>query len=126
MLGFGAMGQFALGQVPIDPAYAPGVFVGDVAAFVRSQEKDRRKERDEEWLGEQDWKNARREAVARAVFGESEPILWTGRPATAPVTPQTMGLSQDIFQAQTKIRTLQEIAAEEEEERQLEKLLLEL
>lgn len=108
--------------------YQPFFNPADSDVFVKyyPQEKDRRKERDEEWLGEQDWKNARREAVARAVFGESEPILWTGRPATAPVTPQTMGLSQDIFQAQTKIRTLQEIAAEEEEERQLEKLLLDL
>lgn len=125
MLGFGAMGELALGQVPAFPSYGPGVFAGDVAAFTW-QEKDRRKERDEEWQGAQDWKNARRETIARAVFGESEPILWTGRPATAPVTPQTAGLSQDIFAAQTKIRTLQEIAAEEEEERQLEKLLLEL
>lgn len=126
MLGFGAMGQWALGQVPIDPAYGPGVFVGDVAAFVRRQEKDTRAERDKAWQEEGDAKAARRLQIAGAVFGESAPILWTGRPAKAAVTPQTMGLTQDIFTARTKIRTLNEIAEEEEMERQLEKLLLDL
>jgi hypothetical protein len=106
----------------------PFILASDNDVFVKyyRQEKDKRKERDEEWQGEQDWKNARRETIARAVFGESEPILWTGRPATAPVTPQTASLSKDIFAAQTRIRTLQEIADEEEEERQLERLLLDL
>lgn len=107
----------------------PFINPADSDVFVKyyPQEKDRRKQRDEEWEGEQDWKNARREAIAKAVFaGDLVEIEWTGRPAKAATTPQTAGLSRDIFQAQTKIRTLQEIAAEEEEERQLEKLLLDL
>lgn len=126
MLGFGAMGEFALGQVPIDPSYGPGVFVGDVAGFVRRQEKDTRKERDAGWQEENDAKAERRLQIAEAVFGDSTPILWTGRPATTAVTPQTMGLTQDIFAAKTKIRTLNEIAEEEEMEKQLEQLLLKL
>ena len=89
-------------------------------------EKDKRKERDQRWEEEEKLRIDRRTSIAEAVFGESAPILWTGDPAKAPVTPQTMGLTQDIFAAKTKIRTLQEIAAEEQEEAELERLLLKL
>lgn len=89
-------------------------------------EKDKRKERDQRWEEEEKLRIDRRTSIAEAVFGESAPILWTGVPAKAPVTPQTMGLTQDIFAAKTKIRTLQEIAAEEQEEAELERLLLKL
>ncbi|MBX2989458.1 MAG: hypothetical protein KF802_16335 [Bdellovibrionaceae bacterium] len=89
-------------------------------------EKDKRKERDQQWEEEEKLRIDRRNSIAEAVFGDSTPILWTGRPATTAVTPQTMGLTQDIFAAKTKIRTLNEIAEEEEMEKQLEQLLLKL
>lgn len=124
MLGFGAMGEFALGEVGIYPAFAPGVFVGDVAAFVKENER-KSKARDKEWERDDEVRVQRRYDLLKALDGPE--IEYAYKPSRGfKTTPQTMQLTQDMLGAKGKIaeRKLQEEI--EAEEAALERLLLEL
>ena len=124
MLGFGAMGEFALGQVPILPAYSPGVFIGDVAGFIKEQEK-RSRERDREWQRDDEIRVQRRYDLLTALAGPE--IEYSYRPQTKfASTPQTMGLTSDILGAKGKIKNYKLQKEIEAEEEALERLLMEL
>lgn len=104
------------------------VFVETNAERKRRVKLEKRvlKEQQEAWEAEKKWREDRRLAIAEAVIGPMVPIEWTGIPAKVASTPQTQGLTEAIFAAKTKIRTVNEIAEMEAEEAQLEKLLLDL
>ena len=124
MLGFGAIGELALGQVPILPAYAPGVFVGDVAAFVKEQER-KSKARDKEWKEQDEIRVQRRYDLLKAL--QPPEVEYNYKPAKGfKTTPQTMQLTQDMVSAKGKIQDYKLKQEIEAEGAALERLLLEL
>ncbi len=124
MLGFGAMGEFALGQIPILISYAPGTFVGDVGVFLKEQEERTARERkryeeDNRIIAD------RRADIERALDG---PPIEYKFPKQKPLyrAPNTMPLAGDVVRAQQLMAQVRNQRQEEEYERQLEKLLLDL
>lgn len=124
MLGFGAMGEFALGQVPILPAFSPGVFVGDVAVFLKEQEErsKRERERDE---AEYAFQRERRLDIERALDGPPIDYKWTKK-TNFYRSPNTLPLAADMVKAQGIMQQVMARRQAEEDEKQLERLLLDL
>ena len=124
MLGFGTLGEFALGEVGIYPAYAPGVFIGDVAGFVKENER-KSKLRDEEWKRDDDVRVQRRYDLLTALEGPEIQYAYKPQKGFAS-TPQTMQLAQDMLGAKGKIKDYKLQQEIEAEEAALERLFMEL
>lgn len=121
MLGFGAIAQFAFGEVP---NYEPLVFVvGDVSAFIKRQDENFKKQLDEERVR----KERIRADLDLAIHGpplelKYEPIQGIKTLPPIDVSEITQIMMQMDQQRQIRIKQ----NAEQEEEEDIENLLSQL